>query len=408
MHILHITPHLGGGVGSVILAWLEKDKLCQHEVITLDYANEYAMEKLHEVGISLYSQPSVEIIDKKIEEAEIVLIHFWNHPLLYDLIVRHKMPFARIIFWAHISGLSAPNIITEKVANFPDIFVLTTPISKSLKCVENAPVIMSTSGIQRMLDLKHEQHDGFTVGYIGTVDYAKMHPHYIAASKKIEADHFLIVGGNDEVNIAKEADERFIFTGKVLDIRPYLAKMDVFGYMLNEKHFGTCEQVLQEAMAAGVPAVVMNNPCECSIIKDGITGLIANTEDEYIKLIIKLKKDKVLYEEIARNAQEYAKTNFSLEYMIKLWHSIFENILKKEKRQHVWAMSKDTVDSFELFCESVGASVAETFCCGSCTEIKSLLLEKQWQSSSKGTPKQYLQFLSGKKLTSFCELYCKL
>ena len=277
-----------------------------------------------------------------------------------------------------------------------------------MKCVENAPVIMSTSGIQRMLGLNQEQHKGFTVGYIGTVDYAKMHPHYIAASKKIEADHFLIVGGNDEVNIAKEADERFIFTGKVLDIRPYLAKMDVFGYMLNEKHFGTCEQVLQEAMAAGVPAVVMNNPCECSIIKDGITGLIANTEDEYIKLIIKLKKDKVLYEEIARNAQEYAKTNFSLEYMIKLWHSIFENILKKEKRQHVWAMSKDTVDSFELFCESVGASVAETFCCGSCTEIKSLLLEKQWQSSSKGTPKQYLQFLSGKKLTSFCELYCKL
>lgn len=405
LYILHITPHLGGGVGSVLLNWIGNDTFFKHEVITLDYANEYATQKLLDFCIPLYSQPPIELLDEKIKQADIVLIHFWNHPLLYDLIVRHKMPSARVVFWAHISGLSAPNVITGKVANYPDEFVLTTPISKRLECVKNAPVIMSTSGIQRMLELKREQHSGFTVGYIGTVDYAKMHPHYITVSKKIDADHFLIVGGNDEKNISLNADSRFSFTGKVIDIRPYLAKMDVFGYMLNENHFGTCEQVLQEAMAAGVPAVVMDNPCERSIIQDGVTGLIAKNEKDYIRCVMQLKTDRELYDIISKNAQKYARQYFSLETMMKSWKTVFTKMMHSEKKNHFWNMDKIIQTSFDVFCESIGDDAAKIFTYGSHQEIISVLNREQWKSSSKGTPKQYFRFLGGNELSALCQLY---
>ena len=42
MRILHITPHLGGGVGAVILNWVTFDKNNEHKIITLDYANDNA------------------------------------------------------------------------------------------------------------------------------------------------------------------------------------------------------------------------------------------------------------------------------------------------------------------------------------------------------------------------------
>ena len=44
MRILHITPHLGGGVGAVILNWVTFDKNNEHKIITLDYANDNALK----------------------------------------------------------------------------------------------------------------------------------------------------------------------------------------------------------------------------------------------------------------------------------------------------------------------------------------------------------------------------
>lgn len=54
--ILHITPHLGGGVGTVLLNWLAYDKSCRHTVVTLDYANKEAVAACKTNNIELYSR----------------------------------------------------------------------------------------------------------------------------------------------------------------------------------------------------------------------------------------------------------------------------------------------------------------------------------------------------------------
>ena len=46
--ILHITPHLGGGVGRVVLNYLSKYKNnldIKHRVVCLDYANDEAKKR---------------------------------------------------------------------------------------------------------------------------------------------------------------------------------------------------------------------------------------------------------------------------------------------------------------------------------------------------------------------------
>ena len=42
-HILHITPHLGGGVGKVLLNWLVSDTENHNEIALFDFANEKAI-----------------------------------------------------------------------------------------------------------------------------------------------------------------------------------------------------------------------------------------------------------------------------------------------------------------------------------------------------------------------------
>ena len=85
--ILHITPHLGGGVGRVLLNYLKKVKgnpNFLHKVLSLEYANEKALLASQTTGFPLKDKmPSTHIgVMAAVAEADIVLIHWWNHPLL--------------------------------------------------------------------------------------------------------------------------------------------------------------------------------------------------------------------------------------------------------------------------------------------------------------------------------------
>jgi ankyrin repeat protein len=49
-----------------------------------------------------------------------------------DLLANKGLPSSRVVFWCHITGKIAPNCITEDILKFPDKFVFTTPVSKSI------------------------------------------------------------------------------------------------------------------------------------------------------------------------------------------------------------------------------------------------------------------------------------
>ena len=53
INIMHITPHLGGGVGTVLLDYLEytqHNNNFNHSVYCLDYANDNAKKKSQNIG----------------------------------------------------------------------------------------------------------------------------------------------------------------------------------------------------------------------------------------------------------------------------------------------------------------------------------------------------------------------
>ena len=179
-----------------------------------------------------------------------------------------------------------------------------------------------------------------------------MHPKYVQTLCKTNGDKFIIVGGNKEKEISKSADSRFIFTGKVPDIKPYISKMDVFGYLLNPKHFGTAEQAIQEAFACGVVPVVLNNKCEKSLIIHNETGLIAKNLEEYVKYINLLKEDSALFQKLRENGKKYAREHFSLENLNNSWNKVFDDLMKVQKTKKVWRTSRKIQNSYDVFLEA--------------------------------------------------------
>ena len=322
MKILHISPHMGGGVGTVIMGWQTKLEVKQ-TVMCLDWANHKAIATLkgHLIGDASAMDKKHPFIHDVIRNNDIVLVHYWDHRMLADLLA-DPLPPCRLVFWCH------KNIPYSQAAlDYPDLWIDTSPIQG------RGRHIWSTGGIDRFLQIQPKAHEGFNVGYVGTIDFKKIHPdfqhicdHLIESIPNI---HFIMVG---EPHFSLRPSSFFTFTGKVDDVAPYLAEMDVFGYPLRPDHYGTSEQVLGEAMAAGVVPVVMDNPAERRIIKFCHDGLTATNEQEYVHSIYSLYLDKKVRGKMSNSARKKAAELYSLDTMIDKWNAVFDETMSKPKR----------------------------------------------------------------------------
>jgi glycosyltransferase involved in cell wall biosynthesis len=419
--ILHIAPHLGGGIGKVLLNYVVRAKereMFSHKIVCLDYANDDAKRIAKKEGLSLndcFSKKHGELL-KLIEESDIVLIHWWNHPLLYDFLVRTELPPCRILMWSHISGYHPPYIFTKPLFDYADLFVFTTQISfdtveiKKLnkRKKEMIRTIWSTGGVESVADVEKRTHKGFNVGYIGTVDYCKLHPDFLdmSASVDLEDVKFIVVGCGNEKEIQDEAiskgwGDKFQFLGFVDNIKEYLAIFDVFGYPLAPYHYGTCDQVLAEAMACGIVPVMLENKMEVSMVEDGVTGLVAVDKKSYAEAIKKLHDDVQLREKLSEAAKKKAKERFSLDEMIVEWEAVFNECLAMEKRKRKWSgkYSGEHVMPSEVFLESIGeyGDIFQKNLKGRDARINKFIESPLWQAKTKGTVHHYCSFFPDDK-----------
>ncbi len=429
--ILHITPHLGAGVGTVVLNYLSKvanSPVFAHTILCLDYANQYAVETANRAGFPLLDNMSKkkQKLLNLIADSDIVLVHWWNHPLLYDFFVREQLPLSRVIFWAHQRGYPAPNNFTKKILRYPDVFVFTTPLSYKTREVKNLPDkqkkclrdIWSTAGVERMKSIKLKKHRGFNIGYIGNVDFAKMHPDFLDICNQVNIPNvkFIVVGGPNGGQLNQEAkkigiEKKFKFTGFVSEKKKweYLSLFDVFGYPLAPHHYGSCDQVLQESMAVGAVPVVLANPMENYMVKNNVTGIVAKNKNEYIESLQTLYYDRKLKNNLSKNAKKYALQTYSLEKMEKEWNKIFNEVLILPKIVRKWKINKETkkITPKDLFLEALGSYGKDfiAYCQTKNKDEKNKVIKKirtlaksaNWQSKTKSSVHHFLSFFPNDK-----------
>jgi len=433
LSILHITPHLGGGIGSVLLNWLKKDNNNNfHTILSLDKNNNKDWREINnqckyaDIHDGCFIRNDIiDFLKINIKQADIVIIHFWNHPLLYDVITNFQWPICRLLLWNHVNGLFPPYTIPEKLFGFVDYFVFTSPVSYECDTVKNLSdvnkekisVIWSTVGTEGFEDLEKVPHTGFNVGYVGTADFGKLNHNFInlCSEVNISGIRFIVISGDSQQHLINEAIEagiweKFNFLGcvpRIPNIPHVLSKIDVFGYPLQPQNFATCEQALGEAMMAGCVPVVLANPPEKHIIKHMKTGMIANTLDEYPRAIEYLYKNPDHLERISKNARVYARNLYDISKTIDAWNEIFEKTMKLEKREHAWDIAKDKKYlPFELYIESLGGvdgygypflnylnATDLTSKKGAISEIQMLFhLNPMFFSKNKGSLMQYFHF----------------
>ncbi|CAK7061669.1 MAG: hypothetical protein DELT_01469 [Desulfovibrio sp.] len=425
--ICHVTAHLGGGVGAVIMCWVKNAPMTEaHSVLCLDKNNDEDWRELVRMHPHIHIEDNawkrkdfVELLQKTIADSDIVVVHWWNHPLLYDIMLNTQWPDCRLIAWNHATCLHAPYVVSKEIVEFADLFVCTSPITHELPDFDDMAgdgedkrhVIWSTVGVDAFKNIQRaERGTDFIVGYTGTVDKGKLHPQYIAMCAKAHCHgmHFVVCSGDSQQHLKKQAitagvTDAFSFMGRVPSVLPYLASYDVFGYPLQSKHFGSCEQALGEAMMAGCVPVVLSNPAESYIVEHGQSGFVAQDEKEYVQTLKHLYHNRDIIPTLAENAKKRALKLYDLDPVMKQWEQLFEIMMSRPKQPRSYYKVVRQYSPAELYLAALGKFSAplQNFVEAKTITEQQRAIEKiqklfsensMFYSQNKGSVFQYLQF----------------
>ena len=439
MRIAHVSPHLGGGVGAVLEAiFLARFQQVrpndEHFFFCLDAVN----------GIPPFIPPN------KVRDAiardnfdlaaalvsfDVVLFHYWNHPLLASYLGQGFFSSFRIIFWCHNSGIEEPHIIPDYILDSGASVVFTTPASTDSLNIKHRlnshqtsfDIIPSTRNLEQHLEIGRKrvlQRFVCNLLFVGTLSHTKLHPQSALIFSKLSSRGFSVdvVGDDAESKLSEEVESlngRVTLHGWVDNPRNFYQRSDVFIYPLRSGHYGTGEQVILEAMAAGLPVVVFDNPAERAIVSHGETGFIAKTPEEFIEYVIKIALDKELYARMSKQGIQRVKENFdSVAMARKLLHKVDAQLSRPKVNVHSQGPSRCVDVGLHLFrIHSIFASSLESelsLHSEDCAKnlfrriVRDLdLPEKKgaWTSQTKGSPFHYLKFFpESEGLSELCGL----
>ena len=283
-----------------------------------------------------------------------------------------------------------------------------------VKLKDRLNVIWSTSldvDVIKPMYRDFSKKKNFTIGYVGTADYAKLSPCFLDIVKSIDIPNarFEFYSNDSQKKLIAHAEssgiaQKILFKGqaKTSDLAEIYSSFDIMLYPLNSRHFGTCEQVLGEAMSYGVVPVVLDNKPETCIVKNLKNGIVAHSYSELSDGISLLYENRGLLCQLSKNAVDYARNQYSVKNMVHEWNTLLQNELHNKKQKRCWKKicgSPEWLYAYshgkngECFFDYLTSDNADARD-ASVSRIKKLFKSSysMYISNSKGSVQQYLSF----------------
>lgn len=349
--ILHITPHMGGGVGRALSGLAMQAKRSGthiHQWICLEKPEKRQfIDPLLDTGCEVSIAPTHGELISAVEAADIVQIEFWNHPTLIRLLCTASLPPMRLLAWCHTSGLHFP-VIPKAIMSAAHRFVFTSSCSYEADEVRNLPettrerlaVISSGGGLEQFpAPACATTAPRLRAGYMGSLNFSKLHPDYVAMLAAVRDPGFTVRMVGDSLNrqlLEQQCRARgrpglLEFRGYSTDVARELADLDLLIYLLNPMHYGTAEIALLEAMAMGVVPIVMDNGCERGIVEHGVTGFMVRDAAGLAETVEWLTEHPEQRIAIGQRAAEAVRATYTYRHMESAFDLIYHEAMTSEK-----------------------------------------------------------------------------
>ena len=218
--VLHVLDRLSAaGPSRSLIKLVELQRAAgfpwRHRLVTLHpevYTRALLMAR--RAGLDVRRAPSVDELAEEIAAADLVQLHYWNNPAFLDLLQR-LLPAHRRILWFEIAGLAPPQVITSELVACTDICVTTASVTLRLPALAEAcqqglaERIPCLADLTRVEGFRARPHAGLRAGYLGTTNFSKMHPGFVAMSVAAETRDlvFPVAGaGGGEGELQRQAE----------------------------------------------------------------------------------------------------------------------------------------------------------------------------------------------------------
>jgi hypothetical protein len=168
--------------------------------------------------------------------------------------------------------------------------------------------------------------------YLGAPNFSKLHPRIVDFLTVVKTRGFRVHFYGDADANPKLHSDKIALRGFTTDPIGALMESDVLIYLLNPDHYGTTENALLEAMAAGVVPVVFNNPAEASIVKHKMTGMVVDSPPEFADAITFLNDNRNALQNMSMAASLDIRERFPLEKTIQGLDAHYRKLMLEEKK----------------------------------------------------------------------------
>ena len=254
------------------------------------------------------------------------------HTNVHEYAARRSEWFLRLLPERHsaATGQKIENISMAIAARFYSaaqvLFAPNPELCALLERTANRPCHLMPRGVDAELfhpskrKRNPEDHE-FVLGFVGRLSVEKNIALLVQVKEELEKSgvtnfRFLVVGhGGDEAWLREHlpsAEFTGVLKGEALS--EAYAKMDLFVFPSHTDTFGN---VVLEALASGVPAIVTPDGGPPTIVRDGVTGRIV-PDAEFTAAIATILADPARHAAMRTAARSYALT--------MSWDSVFEGI----------------------------------------------------------------------------------
>jgi glycosyltransferase involved in cell wall biosynthesis len=438
----HLTPHLGGGVGVVLDGLIQVSpsfKLARfsHQFFCLEVCKSIPpfireMSCIIEENLGARTKKLTELISS----VDVLVCHYWNHPLTASVLMSGAIPETRLLFWVHNSGLQEPNIVPTCILRSNAKVIFSSPASllspnvvceqkRQDKVLEVIPSVRSLDKFTKITRNFRSTPKLKKLLYVGTVSTAKMHPESARLFARLSRIGYVldVVGGDDEICFAehvKSCEGEIRVHGWSNDVIKFYSEAYIFVYPLRPGHYGTGEQVILEAMASGLPVIAFDNPAERSIIIHGETGFLAKSGGEFLDFVEILARDETLYTKMSGNSVKRVVENFNYKEITKNFYNAInvqkslppvslENSFGYDiNDKGLIALAEYSFFQPPLSDKTNARSLVDELFRRICMDIEKQGDPSSWLAETKGSPFHYLSFFpESAGLCKLCELLVK-
>lgn len=363
VEVLHVIQQFGrGGASHALISLINAANISRHRVVSLipsiRSARKYAVEK----GVPLIENPGQLQLESVVKEVDVLHLHFWNTPELYEFMSRPIV--ARVIVWAHVSGHTAPHVVTPEIASYSDLLV-SAGIPFHHLCDRDLVIKPRTPHIIAQSARLKDESEPFTVGIFGTLESSRTMASAVEvfAAADLPGARLLVVGDGDLVPTWRAQAEslnildRIEFTGFISDVGSQLRRMDVLLHMPRADSFATSDLSLQEALLAGVVPVVTSGTPITGLVQHEFDALVAADERECVSHLRKLFHEPALLARFREQGLRKALREFRPESSAQEFEILYRELNDQPVRTHQLSRHPENSGAMK-FIKSLGVAGA--------------------------------------------------